>query len=291
MSHAMMIQDWQTLSAPSSATIIQNEEAWKRCEGYQDACFYLEVANASAATTGNLYVQTSPTKDANFFDAFASGSTPGSIANFTLGSGALGVQTLKNLALGDGDGPAAFAVPALEDHLRRRWPLHPHVPALGDPEPGRLLTRSAAISNLEPWVKMGHSICLQPWTTISGTSNTIVQDEALWLDVGAAKDVAVYLEVSYANTSVHNLIQVQTSPTKDNAYFFGNPSPLSGVPWLAQFDSFGATLGLQPIQIVRFATSSITGPLCRFLRWSVTFASSNDEMTFRIWFNLNAGGR
>ncbi len=94
MSHALMIQDWTTITGPNSGTIIQNEAAWPRCEGYQDACFYLEVSNATASA-GNLYVQTSPTKDAAFFDAFASGSAPGSIATFALTNTGLGLQTLK----------------------------------------------------------------------------------------------------------------------------------------------------------------------------------------------------
>ncbi len=137
---------------------------------------------------------------------------------------------------------------------------------------------------------MGHSVCLQPWTTVNGNAGaTLVQDEALWVDVGGAKDVAIYLEISYADTTGHNLIRLQTSPTKDEASFFGNPNPLTGGPFLASFDTSGATLGLQPIEVVRFATASLTTPLSRFVRWSVTFAI--DEITFRIWLNLNAGGR
>jgi hypothetical protein len=138
---------------------------------------------------------------------------------------------------------------------------------------------------------MGHSICLQPWTTVSGTSNTVVQDEALWVDVGAAKDVAIYLEVSFATTTFHTTIQVQTSPTRDENYFFGNPNPLSGAPYLMQFDSFGATLGLQNIAVIRFASASLTSPMSKYLRWSVTFGGANDEISFRIWLNVNAGGR
>jgi hypothetical protein len=95
MSHAMMLQDWLTLSAPTSGVVIQNESHWAKSEGYQDACFYCELTNASAATTATLYVQTSPSKDANFFDASGNASPIGSIAAIPLGNSTLGVQPLK----------------------------------------------------------------------------------------------------------------------------------------------------------------------------------------------------
>jgi hypothetical protein len=99
MSHALMIQDWLTLTAPTAATtIIQNESSWLNVAGYADACFYLEVSQMTPATLGNaLYLQTSPTKDASFFDGFVSGSAPGYLAKFDLqtAAGALGVQGLK----------------------------------------------------------------------------------------------------------------------------------------------------------------------------------------------------
>jgi hypothetical protein len=95
MSHAMLLQDWLTLNGPAAATVIQNESHWAKVEGYQDACFYLELGGSSAAAAGTFLVQTSPTKDANFFDAFASGSSPGSIASFSIAANASGVQSLK----------------------------------------------------------------------------------------------------------------------------------------------------------------------------------------------------
>jgi hypothetical protein len=136
---------------------------------------------------------------------------------------------------------------------------------------------------------MGHAICLQPWRTITGSNNTVVQDEADWVDVGAAKDVGIYIEVSHAHTNVHTVIQIETSPTKDETFFAGTPA--SGTPYIAQFDAFGATLGLQSIKLIRFASTSTTAPLSKYLRWSVTFAATDDEITFRIWLNVNAGGR
>jgi hypothetical protein len=136
---------------------------------------------------------------------------------------------------------------------------------------------------------MGHAICLQRWRTVTGNSNTVIQDEADWVDVGAAKDVAFYFDVAFAHTTVHTLLQVQTSPTKDESYFAG--SLTTSHPYIAQVDVFGATLGLQPIQVVRFATTTTSAPLSRFLRWVVNFATTNDELTFRIWMNVNARGR
>jgi hypothetical protein len=98
MSHALMIQDWLSVSAPPSAatTIVQNESSWLHVPGYADACFYIEISQFAPNPLGNfIYIQTSPTKDSNFFDAVASGSQPGYVARVDLNAASVGVQPLK----------------------------------------------------------------------------------------------------------------------------------------------------------------------------------------------------
>jgi hypothetical protein len=99
MSHALMIQDWLSVSAPASAatTIIQDEASWHHVAGYADACFYIEISQfVPTGVAGDfLYIQTSPTKDSNFFDAVASGSQPGYLARVDLSTASVGVQPLK----------------------------------------------------------------------------------------------------------------------------------------------------------------------------------------------------
>ena len=100
MPHAVLIQDFTTITGQQNGVVIQNEGGWVETSGYQDAAFYLEISNCTstgAAATVNLYVQTSPTKDAAFFDASGNASNPGSIANFqfTTGGAGTGVQAIK----------------------------------------------------------------------------------------------------------------------------------------------------------------------------------------------------
>jgi len=78
MKH-LCLTDWVTLRANSSSviTITQGEEAWLDVGDYEDAIFYLDVREVTAANTVNLYYQTSPSKeDASFVNIYSIALTP-----------------------------------------------------------------------------------------------------------------------------------------------------------------------------------------------------------------------
>jgi hypothetical protein len=83
---------------------------------------------------------------------------------------------------------------------------------------------------------MAYAVCLQDWTTITGASaQVITQNEEDWLDLSGFQDVTFYLEVANSTATLSNnvLVDVQTSPTKDDVFFLATLT--LGAPYLVRF--------------------------------------------------------
>jgi hypothetical protein len=129
---------------------------------------------------------------------------------------------------------------------------------------------------------MAHALCMQDWTVVGGNASTVLQDECDWVDLLGYQDAAIYLDVaSVTDMSVQPTIMIQTSPARDEVIFGANI--LVRYPF-----SVGSTLGIQPIEVVRFSDSA---PLARYVRWSVNFLLAGPcAITFRIWLSLKQAG-
>lgn len=137
---------------------------------------------------------------------------------------------------------------------------------------------------------MANALCLQDWTTIQGSSNTITQNEDSYLEIANYQDVAIYCEVAQvvgANVTSPVNIDVQTSPTKDEVFFAGTAT--TGNTWVVNFPFTTTASGLQPLQISRWSTTA-NSPLGKYLRWRVRFSTSSQSITFRLWASLNQAG-
>lgn len=122
---------------------------------------------------------------------------------------------------------------------------------------------------------MCHAILLQDWLTVQGNLRTTIipQQEASYADLIDYKDVAIYVHAAdFTNTP---LLEIQTSPTREEAFF----------RTIASFSI--TTVGLQAIAVVRHATASI--PLTRWVRWRLNGALDIYRLTFRIWLAGNPG--
>jgi hypothetical protein len=140
---------------------------------------------------------------------------------------------------------------------------------------------------------MGDSICLQPWLTISGNGNTVLQEEAGWVEIDGYQGVAIYTEVAFVTDQTgQTSLDIQTSATREEV-FFGALAGGSANPWVATYTfATSPALGVQPLKIRRWSdgTTSTTPPQ-RLLRWRLRFPAASTACTFRIWLNLlqNAG--
>jgi hypothetical protein len=129
---------------------------------------------------------------------------------------------------------------------------------------------------------MGHALCLQNWTNITGVaSQTIVQRDCDWVDIAGYQDVVVYLDVSQitAQGATTTTLFVQTAPERNETIFTSTSGqvvtyPFTGTPGV----------GLQTLKFIR------VGALARFLRWSLVFGTVATSVHFRIWLNLNQAG-
>jgi len=73
--HSFILQDWTTIRGAVS-TITQNETEWLDLAPFQDAVFWIDVREASAAAgSPTLYLQTSPTLDDAFFQSMTATGT------------------------------------------------------------------------------------------------------------------------------------------------------------------------------------------------------------------------
>jgi hypothetical protein len=135
----------------------------------------------------------------------------------------------------------------------------------------------------------GRTFLLQDWTTIRAASGMIVtQDPSSWLDLDGFADVTCWIDVEEVSTpnpfgTTAVVLQLQTSPTSDDAYFqplgppqsFGNGSPFqvaSPAPYIVRS---------------AFATSTnallSSNNLMRYLRWQLApNGGGSYDLTFRI---------
>lgn len=117
---------------------------------------------------------------------------------------------------------------------------------------------------------MPHSILLQDWTTVRGNAaaTVVVQQEDAYADLQGYRDVAVYPEVSDFGGGVQ--LQVQTSPTNDNAFFVT----------MTRTTFVITATGPQAPGINRYSEAT---PLTRFVRWRLSGTGAGWTVTMRIW--------
>jgi hypothetical protein len=86
-----MLQDWVTVSGPTSGNVTQPEAEWVDISDFQDIAFFVEIGGNSASA--NLNIQTSPTKDEVFFGAKLASAGNAYLVQFPMGS--TGVQLIQ----------------------------------------------------------------------------------------------------------------------------------------------------------------------------------------------------
>jgi hypothetical protein len=123
------------------------------------------------------------------------------------------------------------------------------------------------------------SILLQPWTTVQGASTltSVTQDSAGWFEVSSFADVVFQIDVAQVTGSASGVVQLalQSSPTRDDAYFGSTTLPTTLAPTTT------------PALVKTIRTPS-TSPLARFLRWQLVSTSSTAwAATFRIRAHLS----
>jgi hypothetical protein len=123
--------------------------------------------------------------------------------------------------------------------------------------------------------------------SISGNANTVIQEEADWLDVGAYQGVVVYAEVAFVNNQASQTsLDIQTAPARDEVFFAATLT--GGNAWVATFPfTTSPPTGVQTLAVRRWtdSTTSTTQPQL-LLRWRVRFPAVETNITFRIWLNL-----
>jgi hypothetical protein len=135
---------------------------------------------------------------------------------------------------------------------------------------------------------MAESKLLQDWLTVRGNGNTIVQDEAYWLEVEDFQDMATHLQVATtAPGTLASTLYIQTSPTKDDAFFDASAS--ASTPGALSTFSLGTMVGVFPVSFAYWSTMA-SQALGRYLRWKLTFPAAATTVTFRIWVTLNRAG-
>ena len=123
-----------------------------------------------------------------------------------------------------------------------------------------------------------HTFALTDWITVRGNNNTITQSESEWLDLTPYEDVVFWIDVREV-TGAAVTLNIQTSPTKDEAFF--------GAANLYQNTALAPTT--TPI-ISKVTMTGATVPLSRYLRWQLTSANTPFDATFRIMVSANAPG-
>jgi len=124
---------------------------------------------------------------------------------------------------------------------------------------------------------------LQDIITVRGSSTTVTQTEADWLDLEQYQDVVIWLEVREVTPSSAATVtlNVQTSPTKDEAFF--------NAANIYSQNLVGMTMGVQTPTKVIMSTTSGT-PLARYVRWQMVSGSTPFDATFRLVIAANAPG-
>lgn len=124
---------------------------------------------------------------------------------------------------------------------------------------------------------------LQDIITVRGSNTTVTQTEVDWLDLEQYQDIVLWFELREVTPASGGTVtfSVQTSPTKDEAFF------VAGTVYTVNLDSL--TLGVQsPIKVI--LSQNPTVPLARYLRWQITSSSAPFDATFRLVVAANAPG-
>jgi hypothetical protein len=113
-----------------------------------------------------------------------------------------------------------------------------------------------------------------------GTASTspINQGEDQWLDVSPYLDCVLWVDCREVTGTV--TLNIQTAPTKDDAYFKTMISA-AGLTTLAAAEG--------PVAYTALASSTAV-PVAAWLRWQLSSATSSWDATFRIWVSGNAPG-
>jgi hypothetical protein len=123
-----------------------------------------------------------------------------------------------------------------------------------------------------------NSLALCEWTTIRGTSATspVNQPADQWLDVSEFLDVVFWVDFREASGPL--TLNIQTSPSKDEACF----KNMLTVASITAANGPTAYTGL---------ASSAPVPVAAWLRWQLTSSATPFVATFRIWLSANSPGR
>jgi hypothetical protein len=120
---------------------------------------------------------------------------------------------------------------------------------------------------------------LQPWTTIqgSGSVTTITQEEECWADFSDSGAATFWLDVRSISGTV--ILQLASSPTKDESLFLPITIPVTLNP-LTTPTPLTTVAGVTAQSGV---TATFLAPLARWVRWSVSSSSGGVwNATFRI---------
>lgn len=126
---------------------------------------------------------------------------------------------------------------------------------------------------------MPASMLFQDWTVVAGQSASMIvtMPSERWVDLGAYIDGMFYTEISSFTDTYGGIIELQTSPTRDESLFktmatisFNQSSPA--------------------VSIIRLADATV--PLARWVRWNVSAPSATTnrwDVAFRIWMTVKPG--
>jgi len=118
------------------------------------------------------------------------------------------------------------------------------------------------------------SFVLQDWITIrGGTSTTVTQGEASWLDLGPYEDVVFWLQVT--NVTGSPTLLYQTSPTADDAFFAVQTGGMTGTGI--------ALASATSVVVTPVLAWSATYPLARYVRWQIQPPATLYDVTMRIF--------
>lgn len=125
-----------------------------------------------------------------------------------------------------------------------------------------------------------YAIMLCDWVTVRGATATspVVQGEDQWLDLGPYTDCTLWVDIREVTGTVS--LALETSPTKDDAYF------------KSMVTAAGLTTLVANPAPTAYAVllSTATVPLARWLRWKLASATATWDVTMRIWASVNAPG-
>jgi hypothetical protein len=70
---------------------------------------------------------------------------------------------------------------------------------------------------------MTYARTLQDWTSQGGNANVVTQGEVDWLDISDFQDVILNMELAVVSSSSNTYLDIQSSPTKEEAFFGASP--------------------------------------------------------------------